>query len=75
SGISATKIALYGVDRDKNSLAKNAGKRQSKFYHIEHVPTFIVFYNGKEIGRLNEKTNKTIEEDIVEMVEESKTKN
>ncbi|MGZ5281660.1 MAG: thioredoxin family protein [Bacteroidia bacterium] len=75
SGISANKIALYGVDRDRNSLEKNAGKRQSKFYHIDHVPTFIVFYNGKEIGRLNEKTNKTIEEDIVEMVEESKTKN
>jgi thiol-disulfide isomerase/thioredoxin len=66
--IPAKKVMLYGVDRDKNSLEKDGSKRQSKYYHINHVPTFIVFYNGKEIGRLDEIPDKSIEQDLVDLI-------
>jgi len=36
-------------------------------YKIERVPTFIVYKDGKEIGRIIEHPKKTIEEDLVEI--------
>lgn len=71
--IPANKIVLYGVDHEKHSLDKpKLGKTASEKYHIDRVPEFIVFYEGKEIGRLNEKPQKTLEEDMLALLAQSK---
>ena len=65
ANISADKIELYGVDHEKRSEKQKDSKLKSDEFGIDRVPEFIVFYNGKEVGRLNEKPKKSLEEDIV----------
>jgi thiol-disulfide isomerase/thioredoxin len=62
AGIPANKITLVGVDRDKSSH-----DRRSKRYNISRVPTFILFYKGKEIGRIVESVNQSIEGDMLKV--------
>ncbi|RYD81592.1 MAG: hypothetical protein EOP53_06000 [Sphingobacteriales bacterium] len=69
ANIPADKIELYGVDHEKKSQ-ENGGKGKSKSdeFGINRVPEFIVFYNGKEVGRLNEKPTKSLEEDMMDLI-------
>ncbi|WP_457616347.1 thioredoxin family protein [Lutibacter sp.] len=39
-----------------------------KQYHISKVPTFIFYKNGKELGRIIETPQKSIEADILDIV-------
>jgi len=75
SQIPAKKIALYGVDHEKKSQDKPVnGKTKSDEYGIHRVPVFIIFYDGNEIGRLNEKPDKSLEEDMVQLIKENANK-
>src|SRR5450759_3111650 len=56
SHIPESNIELYGVDRSKKS---NDGLTEK--YGITRVPTFILFSDGKEIGRIVESTNHGME--------------
>ena len=58
--IPADKITLIGVDRHKHSRDGRSWK-----YRIRRVPTFILFYDGKEIGRVVEHVNRSIEADML----------
>lgn len=58
---------LIGVDRKKQS-----SKVDIKPLNIEYVPVIIVFDKGKEIGRIVETTKKSIEEDLLEILQKSK---
>jgi thiol-disulfide isomerase/thioredoxin len=58
-----TNIELYGVDRSKNS---NDGLTEK--YGITRVPTFILFSDGKEIGRIVESTKNGMEFDLAGLV-------
>lgn len=49
SGYPDKQITLIGVDRQKT-----APNDLHKTYNISQVPTFIVFKNGKEVGRVVE---------------------
>ena len=51
-------LQLIGVDR-----AKQDGLGLSQKFEIQQVPTFIFLRDGKELGRVIEFPNKTIEED------------
>mgnify|MGYP001791702919 CR=1 FL=1 len=59
----ATAVTLYAVDRNKKSLKGEAETNQ-----ITNVPTFIVYKDGKEIGRIVESVKKSIELDLKEML-------
>ncbi len=59
----ASSITLYGVDRSKKSLHGEADKSL-----IVNVPTFIVYKDGKEIGRIVENVKKSVEIDLKEML-------
>ena len=76
AGVKKKNIALYGVDRDKkpagNVKDKTAPERD---YKIDRVPTFIVYYDDKEIGRIIESVRNSVEEDIVKILEKSNTEN
>ncbi len=58
--IPADKITLIGVDRRKHSHDGRSFK-----YRIKRVPTFIFFYDGKQIGRVVESVQKNIETDML----------
>ena len=56
-------IRLFAVDRTKQHPE---GIPQQ--YHIEKIPTFIVFYQGAEAGRIVESPKTTLEMDLFEIV-------
>ena len=57
-------IELYGVDR-----AKRSGDGISEKYDIVSVPTFILLSNGKEIGRIVEYPKRSLELDMVDLLQ------
>jgi thiol-disulfide isomerase/thioredoxin len=61
--IPENRIELIGVDRKKDTSVDIAA------LHIEYVPTFIVFYKGKEIGRIVENPDVSIEKDLLQMLQ------
>jgi hypothetical protein len=58
---------FIGVDRKKQCSTIDI-----KPMNIEYVPVIIVFEKGKEIGRIIETTDKSIEEDLLKIVSKSK---
>jgi thiol-disulfide isomerase/thioredoxin len=57
-------IDLWAVDRKKhlqNSLPQDN--------NIEYVPTFIFYKNGKEIGRIIESPDNTLEQDMLDILQ------
>jgi len=58
-----SQITMFGVDRKKTTL-----KQEHMFYHLESVPTIILMKEDKEIARIVESLNKTIEEDLVALI-------
>ncbi|MGI9525955.1 MAG: thioredoxin family protein [Weeksellaceae bacterium] len=63
AGYPDNRIEMYAVDRDKKSLnGEEAGK------DISHVPTFLFYKDGKEIGRIVESPINSLEEDIRDIV-------
>jgi thiol-disulfide isomerase/thioredoxin len=54
------RVRYTGVPRKKEDRAPYLGGRE-----IERVPTFIIFVDGREAGRIVESPRKTIEEDLV----------
>ena len=57
-------IELIGVDRQKRG-----GMVDVAPLGIEYVPTFIVFYQGKEIGRIVETPKVSLEKDLLQMLQ------
>ena len=60
---SLQRVSLYGVDRNKKSPE---GTEAS--YHIERVPTFVFLKQGKEIGRIVESPQTTLEGDMLSIL-------
>ncbi len=68
ASIPPSRIKFYGVDRTKKS---NDGVTDQ--YHIEFVPTFILFKNGKEIGRIVEAPRTSLEDDLLAILAEAQS--
>lgn len=64
ANIDLNAVELYGVDRNKESL-----NLEHVFYNVKKVPTFIVMHQHREVGRLIESVNLSIEEDLAAMME------
>ncbi|MBN2175989.1 MAG: thioredoxin family protein [Bacteroidales bacterium] len=58
-------IQVIGVDKNKQ-----AGNHNIEELRIEKVPTFIFYQNGREIGRIIETPQVTIEKDILKILEQ-----
>lgn len=54
---------LVAVDRTKKALTFDVTQ-----YNIERIPTFIIFRNGKEIGRIVETPKETLEKDLFKIL-------
>jgi thiol-disulfide isomerase/thioredoxin len=60
------ELQLYALDRDKK------GKNGEELpYHITNVPTIILLKDNKEIGRITEIVEKSIESDLLKIVEKT----
>lgn len=62
-------LAIIGVD-DSTEVYKQAPQRQEAGMNIFRVPTFIVYENSKEIGRIVEFPAETIERDLLKIFSE-----
>jgi thiol-disulfide isomerase/thioredoxin len=60
AGIPPSAIRLYALDRTKKS-----GDGLTDRYGIELIPTMVFLRDGKEIGRIVEEAQATIEQDMV----------
>lgn len=57
------QIKIFGVDKNKE-----AGFEGFKNLNIVKVPTVIVYYNDREIGRIEETPKLSVEEDLVKIM-------
>ena len=60
-------LKIIAVNRDKNGLSVNVSDM-----NIERVPTFIVFQNGVELGRIIETPKNALEKDLAKIVGKAK---
>ncbi len=58
------KLTLIGVDRAKKDLSGDVDKLD-----IGLVPTFIFYKDGKELGRIIETPNESLEKDLLRIIE------
>ncbi len=59
-------LMLIGVD-DSTDVYKQSPQRHEKGMNIFRVPTFIVYENSKEIGRIVEYPSETMERDLMKI--------
>jgi hypothetical protein len=57
------RIELIGVDRKKQS-----SKVDLPALHVGYVPTFVVLYQGKEVGRIVENPEVSLEQDLLQIL-------
>ena len=67
AGFNEMHLKIIGVNRDKNALSVNISD-----LNITLIPTFIVFQNGVEIGRITESPKKTLEKDLAKIIAKAK---
>lgn len=55
--IPSQNVTMYGLDKQKQGVGDLTAQQ-----NIEAVPTMIVYYKGREVGRIVERTNRPPEE-------------
>ena len=60
AGVRTEQISLIGVDTNKEEP-----KGQEKTYNLRNTPTLILLKNGKEVGRIIERPNVSLEADLI----------
>ncbi len=63
AGFSKNDINLVSVDADKKAETGSI-----EHLKIEKVPTFIIFEGDKELGRIVEQPDETLEKDLLELL-------
>ena len=58
-----SNVSIICVDHDKK-----AGKENISSLNIQRIPTFIVYINGKEKGRIVEHPKKNLERDLMDIL-------
>ncbi|MEE4311098.1 MAG: thioredoxin domain-containing protein [candidate division KSB1 bacterium] len=59
----SVQYKIYGLDRAKND---RSGMREK--YDIEFIPTFIIYADGQEIGRIIETPMVSMEQDLLDIM-------
>ena len=57
------QLTMYGLNRKKEAL-----NYEEQLYKVKNIPVFILFKNHKEIGRITESVEQSIEKDLVKLV-------
>lgn len=58
------RIKLYGLDRQLNGEGG-----AEKTYQVTKVPTFVLLHDGKEIGRITDRVQRSMEADMVSILQ------
>ena len=62
AGIRPEQISLIGVDANKEEP-----KGREKIYNLKNTPTLVLLKNGKEVGRIIERPNVSLEADLISL--------
>ena len=62
AGMKSEKISLIGVD-----INKTEPNGREQLYNLKNTPTFILLRNGKEIGRIVERPQISLESDLINL--------
>lgn len=66
-------LMMVGMDRDKTTTTKT-GKKLIRKYKVSLLPTIILLSDsGKEAGRITETVNKSIEQDLADIIKKDKS--
>ena len=63
TGFPAASVTMYATDH-----AKKTKGGEDKQYNITLVPTVIIIANGKEVGRITESVEKSIDADLAAII-------
>ena len=66
AGVGTEQISLIGVD-----INKTEPKGREKLYNLRNTPTLILLKNGKEVGRIIERPNVSLEADLINLMTRS----
>ncbi|MDD2386497.1 MAG: thioredoxin family protein [Bacteroidales bacterium] len=58
-----TKVRYFGFDGHKQNDVINSDE-----FNVQYLPTFVFYYKGKELGRIVETAQKSLEEDIMDLL-------
>ncbi|MBD3223956.1 MAG: hypothetical protein GF313_04465 [Caldithrix sp.] len=58
------EIKMFAIDREFSAPNMNAAKA-----NVQYVPTFIFYKEDKEVGRIIEKPEKSLERDIIKILQ------
>jgi thiol-disulfide isomerase/thioredoxin len=61
-------LTMIGLERDENRVMSSP-KGEEQGLNITHVPTFIFYKSGQEIGRIVEYPTVSLEVDMVNLLE------
>lgn len=68
TGVPVEKLSYYKVDRKKKAINKDFASE----YTFENVPTIVVYKSGREVGKIVEYPQKTLEEDLLRMLKKKR---
>ncbi len=68
AGLPSVNLKIYAVNREKKAVITDLSD-----YNIQRVPTFIVYQDGVELGRIVETPKKTLEKDLWNIVKKAKS--
>jgi len=67
AGYNEKRMTVIGVSHSKQAYTTNI-----EHLKIERIPTFIIYQNGKELGRIIESPKKSLEKDLARIVKKAK---
>lgn len=70
AGFSEDQLSVYAVNNELDAY-KQSNLREEKDLNVFRVPTFIVFEDGKEIGRIIESPKESLEADLSKILSDA----
>jgi tetratricopeptide (TPR) repeat protein len=70
AGMDTARIQLYFVDNSATAYKQSIG-REERGKSIHHVPSFIVYDQQKELGRIIESPRESLEKDLLKILNKS----
>ena len=67
AGYNEKRMTVIGVNHSKQAFTTNI-----EHLKIDRIPTFIIYQNGKELGRIIESPKKMLERDLAKIVNKAK---
>jgi thiol-disulfide isomerase/thioredoxin len=60
------QLTMYGLNRKKEAL-----NHEEQLYKVTNIPVFILFKNHREIGRITESVQTSIEKELVKLMKKN----